>query len=127
MKVLDPGHRFMLEELDGGSGQILYFVKRDNPPEKYPGNVGHFPGPNIQEVFRACIARVQYLDEQAGCIENPLVIKRLRECIHLLEMRNAIKKDLLTEYNQLVLDRDINRIEEEPVCPECKHVVCNEH
>jgi hypothetical protein len=52
MKIIDPGHKYELDQLDGEGKEILTFVKRDTPSERYPGNQGHYPGTNMQEVLR---------------------------------------------------------------------------
>lgn len=40
MEVEDPGHKHRLKVFDGGEPQTLTFVKRNDPPEKYPGTGG---------------------------------------------------------------------------------------
>ena len=67
MKVLDPGHDYALNVLDGLLGEFerLTFVKRDNPPEKYPGNNSAHPGTTIQEVCRVLIERLRYVNGQS--------------------------------------------------------------
>jgi hypothetical protein len=70
VKVLDPGHQFRLDSLDGDAEVILTFVKRDNPPEKYPGNIGHHPGTTLQEVLRAMLSRLHHLTAALYLLER---------------------------------------------------------
>lgn len=88
MKVLDAGHEYELDVLDGGpfsTPKYLRFVKREG--EQYPGNVGHYSGTTIQEVLRACIDRLKYVDNQVPDLVNRLVIGLLRQAIWYLEER----------------------------------------
>lgn len=90
MKEIDPGHMFELQSLDNFQGQPpiqLVFVKREG--EKFPGNVGHHYGTNLQEVLRACIARIAYLDGQIPDDRNKIAAGHLGRVIFLLEDRAA--------------------------------------
>jgi hypothetical protein len=90
MKILDPGHKYELDQLDHPKYLImdpleLVFVKREG--KKYPGNLSHYPGTIIQEVLRACIDRLLYLHKQDPHWVNVVVIDALRGAIKLLEKR----------------------------------------
>jgi hypothetical protein len=88
MKVLDPGHMYLLDSIDGTAvHDTLQFVKREG--EGYPGNVGHYPGTILQDVLRACIDRVKYVDNQIHSDHNDLVLWYLRAALHKLESRAA--------------------------------------
>ena len=92
MRIVDPGHVYRLQVLDGGeqhTEQTLTFVKREGA--KYPGNVGQHPGTNIQEVLRACIDRLHYLDNQAPSGFNTTAIDHIVKALHGLEMRAAYR------------------------------------
>lgn len=117
MKVLDPGHQFSLLTLDGEEEQILTFVKRCRPPEKYPGNTNAYPGTNIQDVLRALIARVEYLDEQQPAQENLEVLRHLKSAFQKLEMRAH-------RLHGLSLFTPVDDLLEQPPCPTCGHVLC---
>ena len=91
MKVLDPGHDYALERLDDSGYNRLTFVKREGLG--YPGNVGHYGGTNIQEVLRALIDRVHYLDKQIPDPRNIRVVGRLRQALYFLEERAAGRRD----------------------------------
>lgn len=133
MKVIDPGHIYELDWLDGPPGlgfshssnavdeslkeSRLIFVKREGEL-KYPGNIGHYPGTNLQEVLRACIDRVKYLDKQVHDGRNENVIKNLRHAIWYLEQRAASRHD-----RELEIPAG-SYIENLPTCKKCGHIGC---
>lgn len=130
MKVLDPGHAYKLNWLDGypevaGLGSrphssmsedVLIFVKREG--NKYPGNIGHYPGTNIQEVLRSLIDRVKYLNNQLFDERNIDILNYLRQCLYLLEERAA-------ERHNRPIFLLIGNIEEMKTCSVCGHIGCN--
>jgi hypothetical protein len=122
MRVLDPGHAYELVNLDDPRDEVppnrLLFVKREG--SGYPGNIGHHAGTNLQEVLRVLIDRVKYLEGQISDASNGMVIKNLRECILLLELRAA-------ERHGRVLPNTRLDIENEPVCRACGHIACSQH
>jgi hypothetical protein len=127
MKELDAGHHYALDLLDCGDNAItsIRFVKRMG--QKYPGNTTAYPGTNIQEVLRAVIARIKYLDRQLPCVENKSLLRHLRDCIRLLEERAAESHDrnpderLSTKYGST--NREIECL---PTCKKCGHIGCPE-
>lgn len=137
MKVLDPGHRYELDWLDvepgltaqalEGSGCAdLIFVKREGPG--YPGNVGRHAGTTIQEVLRACIDRVKYLDAQIPDIYNQDVLDFLRLAIKRLEQRAAKRHHRRLEDwdpSNSVSTCDGVMIEDLDTCPKCLHIGCS--
>ena len=126
MQVVDSGHKYLLKSFDGGEPILLTFVKRNNPPEKYPGNRDAYPGTQIQEVLRALIDRVVYVQRQGDAIgynevEDPLILSNFRESLWLLETRvRRIRK-------QPSLGITAARIEHETACSECGHIRCLNH
>jgi hypothetical protein len=119
VKVLEPGHLYELDNLDGPGVQVLRFVKRVG--EKYPGNSGEpYAGTTMQEVLRALANRLQYVDGQQPCDENDAVLSHLFRAIYTLEKRAArlhgrnIKDVPLTH----VLD-GVGK------CSHCGHVGCH--
>lgn len=91
MKVLDPGHRYALDNLETGGETILQFYK---DPALHDGN--GYSGPSCQEVLRAVIDRVQELDREKPDIENAIIIHDLRHAIAAFEgraMRRRVEKD----------------------------------
>lgn len=119
MKVLDPGHKYELASFDGGEPVLLTFVKRNDPPEMYPGNEDAYPGTQIQEVLRALIARVRYLQGQTPCAETEVCLGLFRQGLFLLESRHARCHE-----SHLVGIRSLEAIELLPVCRTCGHISC---
>lgn len=115
MKVIDPGHLFELSVLDGDTPQRLQFVKRMG--EKFPGNRSAYCGTTIQEVLRAVISRIKYLDGQIHDCANGRVIEHLRASIEELEKRAA--KRHMRQWHTPMLP-----IEEMATCPHCLHIGC---
>src|SRR5260221_9597426 len=97
MKCTDPGHRYELDVLDGQnmvSKHALQFVKRMG--ENYPGNESINPGVTIQEILRACIDRLYYVNNQIRCPASEAAIYNLRVAIWELEVRaKRIKQNTL--------------------------------
>lgn len=118
MIVIDPGHKYLCDSYDGDSPQMITFMKREG--EGYPGNVGHHPGTNIQEVIRVIIDRFSYLQNQIPCWQNLMAISLLRHVIILLEDRAAIR-------HGRVLQPFSSTAENVPVCGTCGHIQCNAH
>lgn len=121
MKVLDPGHCYELVNLDDADKEVppvlLYFVKREG--DGYPGNVGHHAGTNLQEVMRALIDRLIYLDRQNHDYRNREIIRRLRDSIWDLEVRAAERHKREPVPVSL-------HVESIPVCSRCGHIGCGE-
>jgi hypothetical protein len=129
MKVVDPGHVYELAFLDGSpkwhdgsfgcgmSSDTLTFVKREGPG--YPGNADSYPGTTLQEVLRACIDRVRYLDRQVPDAANQAVILELQAAISHLEERAARRHGRRFDYSQ------VWNIEQQPTCPSCLHIGCD--
>jgi len=116
MNEIDPGHVYELTSYDGGDAVRLVFVKREGPG--YPFNVGNHPGTNCQEVWRACIRRIQHLQRQQACGENIAAIDLLRRLIWLFETRAARRHGrFLPEF--------ITEIETMPTCLGCGHIDCD--
>jgi hypothetical protein len=115
VRVIDPGHQYGLAHLDDNLEEVLTFVKREGP--KYPGNEGSHPGTNLQECWRAEIARLKYLDAQQPCQENYDCINWLRHCILRLQQRAA-------RIHQRDLPVFWGWIENQPFCSLCGHIGC---
>jgi len=118
MKVLDPGHAYQLQYLDGPQDKgwdTLVFVKREG--ENYPGNVGHHAGTTMQEVLRALIDRVQYVNGQVPDPTNEQVLQHLRSAIWYLELRAARRHGRQFRAPERF-------IETSPTCPKCLHIGC---
>lgn len=115
-EIVDPGHEYLLDSYDGGESVRLMFVKREG--EGYPFNVGHHPGTNCQEVIRALINRVQYLQKQIPCDENLFTVDALRDALWQFETRAARRHGRTLAGIPL-------EIETEPTCKTCGHIRCD--
>lgn len=118
MKAWDAGHIYSLQSLDGGDHELLCFVKREGPG--FPGNKGSHPGTIIQEVLRAIIDRLHYVNYQIPDRRNKLCVSCLRVVIWLLEDRAA-------ERRGRSLNAAVEDIETVPTCPKCGHIQCGGH
>src|SRR6188768_3781183 len=115
MEVIDPGHKYKLLTLDGQLEQVLTFVKRHDSqdPARFPGNTESYPGTTMQSVIRALLERMGYLQNQIPHPNNELVVRRLRECLWLLEARAAERHGYdFKAYS-------VEDIEKMPMCPHC--------
>jgi len=123
MQEVDPGHKYQLDVYDDntdGFFEHVTFMKREGP--KYPGNVGHHPGTNIQEVLRACIERMKYLDAQDHDHLNKDIMHSLRHALYLLELRAARRHNLVIP-SMRQLPEDIETL---ATCRTCGHLYCME-
>jgi len=80
MEVLEEGHIYSLNALDCNGTETLCFVNR-NKGNKHPGT-------NNQEVLRALINRVQFLNKQIPWRGNEEIISHLRKALVLHESRH---------------------------------------
>lgn len=88
MRCVDPGHSYELSTLGGnGAPATLVFVKRSG--DGYPGNIGEHPGTTLQEVWRASLDRLKYLDWQNPSTYNAVAIASIQQAISALEDRAA--------------------------------------
>lgn len=122
MQIVEPGHIYDLAWYDGDAQRpfesLLIFMKREGAG--YPGNVGHHPGTNIQDVLRALLDRVKYLDAQIPDVRNTSVVMLLRTAIGLLEERAAERHGRLATWPPL----PYLAIEAYPTCAICGHIGC---
>jgi hypothetical protein len=116
MRVIDPGHEYDLDSLDGEQSNHLVFVKREGAG--YPGNVGHHPGTTMQEVLRALIDRAVYVNDQIFSEETSEAIEHMKRAIILFELRAAKRhgRDLQWTDDEMFLG--IGK------CKKCGHVGC---
>lgn len=119
MRVIDPGHVYDLDSIDGGETQRLRFVKRVG--DGYPGNQPPaYGGTQMQEVLRALIDRARYVNHQISCTETELAIAHMQAAVYLMEVRHAKKHGRSLPFN-------IDGIEREVTCRTCGHIACLEH
>lgn len=119
MREIDPGHEYLLDSYDGGESVRLVFMKREG--ESYPFNVGHHPGTNCQEVLRALIARVKYLNRQIPSPYNWMVLCSLRMALLRFEQRAAVRHGRTELPNYSAEDVEIELM---PTCRGCGHIGC---
>lgn len=124
MRVIDPGHKYLVDCYDhtpeGHMGQAVTFMKREGA--EYPGNVGAYPGTNCQELLRVLIDRVKYLNNQQPCLSNKYILSDLREALRAFEDRAAIRHDIWNEVGIRISTAD--SIETLPTCTTCGHIYC---
>lgn len=131
MRVVVPGHIYLLDQLDTGGfqepRQYITFVKRVG--EGYPGNEGDpHRGVTVQEVCRVLIDRLQYVQNQAAHFDDQLSVQIDQECIEdlravirLLEHRAAVRHE-----RPILMPGDRWRYPElQPTCRGCGHVGCS--
>jgi hypothetical protein len=84
MKIIEPGHIYELNQLDGSQDQNkLVFVNREDRPHA---------GTQTQEVLRALIDRTQHCDNCLRWEGNDLIIHHLRMALALHEARALLRK-----------------------------------
>lgn len=147
MRVLDAGHLYQLESLASEVGtsrrpvaSALRFVKRIGA--RYPGNKEPgYDGTTTQEVLRALIDRMKYVDNQIADPTNAEVIEHLRTSLLCLEIRAARERGEFDAFVKHLAKakavvpsaerlQDMARyvcIEDLPTCDECGHIACQRH
>ncbi len=116
MKVIDPGHEYELDSLDGEQPNRLVFVKREGPG--YPGNVGHHPGTTMQETLRALIHRAEYVNNQTPCPETLYAIHMMKHAVFSFEVRAAERHGRKISFTIEEAAAGVNK------CKLCGHVGC---
>lgn len=85
MKIIEPGHVYELNTLDGdGTPETLTFVNREDGEEH--------PGTQTQEVLRALIDRTMHCDNCIRWNNNDKIIFHLRMALALHEARALERK-----------------------------------
>lgn len=116
MKILDAGHQFELDSLDGGEPQVLVFVKREG--EKFPFNKGSHPGTNMQEVVRALHSRLVYLNQQKPCWQTQMCITLCELLLYFLEERAA------ENHGRTLALTTLQTLISGTTCKKCGHIGC---
>jgi len=119
MEILDAGHHYQLDSLDGDNKQNLQFVKQMG--DNFPFNSSEYSGTNCQEVLRALIDRTEYLQKQKSCAETESIIGLLRAALLLFELRAA------REHNQHLALYSTQVLMSDKPCKECGHIRCKLH
>jgi hypothetical protein len=84
MKVVEPGHAYDLDHLDGSGTTRIQFVSR--PPLH-----ASVEGVTNQEVIRALIDRVKVLDAEVPWSGNAQILHHLRMALALHEARAMLR------------------------------------
>lgn len=118
MKVLTPGHRYVVHHVGDDGDQIIQFVQRRDihgePFSTHPHFKKETPGILSQELIRVLIDRTLYLNAEEPCLEDVEIVKHLRDALTLYEAR-AARKNI----------EKIVKVEEAEVCDECHHILCH--
>lgn len=88
MQVRDPGHVYVLSNLDGGE-QTVYFIKKEPIAEGETELKTVVNGTTNEEVLSMLIDRMSNLQAKMPCRENAIVLTKLEECLMWLEKRTA--------------------------------------
>jgi hypothetical protein len=114
---IDPGHIYLLDNLDGNGSQKITFVKRvgDGYPFNQPPS---FEGTTCQRTIKANILRVNYLQNQFWCVENVIILFCLKIAIWCFEFRASRRK------GQILLVNPLNAWSKSK-CTKCGHIKCN--
>lgn len=119
MKILDAGHSYLIDCIDGDEPQRLVFVKREG--DNFPFNSENHHGTNCQEVLRVLIDRTRYLLLQKPCMETEMALHNLESALSWYEVRAARRHgrhlDLYSAHG-LVCGTP---------CKTCGHIGCNGH
>jgi hypothetical protein len=113
MRVVDPGHIYEVQNVDGDGVQRIMFVRRRNDEATILPQAEREEGILTQELLRVCIDRTLYLNAEAPCPENVTIVNALRQA--------------LKEYESRAARRTIEKhpmIERMDVCEECQHALC---
>jgi hypothetical protein len=85
MKILDAGHSYELDVLDGNLNQTIKFVKRGRGVHNHPGTIN-------QDVLRVLIDRVKFLNNEIPWDGNDKIIYHLRMALALQEARAMFRR-----------------------------------
>jgi hypothetical protein len=113
MKIIEPGHIYEVNNVDGDGVQRIVFVRRrDSDAHLLPTKLRQ-EGILTQELLRVAIDRTLYLNLEAPCIENIEIVNSLRHALSLYESRAA--RRTIENYPM---------IEKISVCEICQHILC---
>ena len=108
MKIIKPGHIYELNKLDdkydessGGKTHTLKFV------ERHPNGAPFRAGVTNQEVLRAVIDRVKFMEHQRPWHGNPRILWHLRQALVMHECRQLERMvDKLKSVEDILVDPD---------------------
>lgn len=96
MKVLIPGHRYELENVEGSPAQVIQFIQKE--PKKGPLGLYNkqvvtvCDGTTNEELMAVLIHRLKTVNERFPCRENAISITKLEEALMWQEKRTAERK-----------------------------------
>jgi hypothetical protein len=114
MKVIEAGHVYEVQNVDGDGTQTIRFVRRRDDEATMLPTMARQEGVLTQELLRVCIDRTLYLNAEAPCPENVVIVDCLRTALREYEARAArrtIEKHPMPERMN--------------VCEECQHALCS--
>jgi hypothetical protein len=117
MRVVDPGHEYILDGVGDCQQQRIVFIK--NEGGRYPGNVGFHGGVLTQELLRVCIDRTKHLNGQGSCLETELALSAMRQALAWYEVRAARCRGTYIE------GEHFDALDAAPVCKVCGHNQCH--
>jgi hypothetical protein len=96
MKVLTPGHRYELDNLEptlpGAVKQTIQFIEKE-PVLAGSTQLGTVnDGTTNEEVLKVLIDRLAFLQAKFACRENAIAITKLEEALMWLNKRTADRK-----------------------------------
>lgn len=113
MKVIEPGHVYEVQNVDGPGTQRIEFVRRRDDEASMLPKDARREGILTQELLRVAIDRTLYLNAEAPCPENVEIVNALRHALGLYESRAARRT---VEKHAM--------IERADVCEICQHMLC---
>lgn len=86
MKVIEAGHHYQLDSMEGRATQSLMFINKQKVGEELRTI---YDGTTNEEVLRMLIDRMNWLNGICSCRENSIAIAKLEEALMWLEKRTA--------------------------------------
>lgn len=113
MKIIQPGHVYDVENIDGPGTQRIQFTERRGWDAELLPEDKRTPGIQSQELLRVLIDRTIYLHAEQAWHENVDIINHLRAALTLYESRAAHRH----------LEK-LSMIERHLPCSKCGHLLC---
>lgn len=92
MKVIEEGHRYEVDSLDGTYPQIIQFIMK-LPIDEGSSLLGTvIDGTTNEELMKVLIDRLNYLNAKMPCKANIIAIQKLQEALMWQEYRTSKRK-----------------------------------
>lgn len=114
MRVIEAGHLYALQCVDGETEQLLRFVRRRDELGELLDGSRRTPGILTQELLRVAIDRTLHLYAEGPCDEDTKIIEYLRAALTLYESR-ASRRTI----------EKLAKPEAAPTCGICGHILCS--